>query len=1018
MPNQGQKQGNVFPYILAGIIFLFSLGATYGLWRSAQIAALKDLQNDFDFHVREITDGIEKRMGTYEQVLRGTRGFLDGSTDVTHARFRSYIAALNLEEHYPGIQGIAISQVVPPAEKDAHVATIRRQGFADYTIRPPGEREFYTSISHIEPLSGLNPGALGFDMFSEPVRRAAMARARDTGKAAMSGKVKLIQESTEKVQAGFVMYIPIYRKDSPTDTVKQRQDAHIGWIGGPFRMDDLMAGLGGKRSLGLNVKIYDGDAVSQQSMLFQSADNTAGQRSQPALFSDTKKINIAGRPWTVQVGSNAAFEQRLDTDTPRFIALTGFGISLLLSLLVWALASGRRRAIVLAREMTEELRASEFRWKYALEGAGDGVWDWDKQSGEVTYSRQWKAMLGYGDAEIENTVAQWERLVHPEDKQRMLAAMDDYLAGRAPAYAIELRVLCKDGSWKWVLSRGTVVNRSDDGSPLRMIGTQSDITDRKEAEQREIERLQLLDETRAALHHSQKLEAVGQLTGGVAHDFNNALQIIGANLELLQGRIQGDTGTSALLDSARQGVERGAKLSSQLLAFARRQPLQPRVINLRRMTLEMHELLRSVLGESVEIRTNISDDLANTFIDPHQLENVIVNLALNSRDAMEGRGCLTIQVRNETVEPSGVVAELDVPPGQYVLLSIADTGGGMTDEVMQQAFEPFFTTKPQGQGTGLGLSMAYGFVKQSGGQIRIDSRIGEGTTVRIYLPRSSEAESEPATGASLPAVGGAETILVVEDDAEVQATVVAMLTELGYRVLKANDGDEALKVLQSSPSIDLLFTDVIMPGSTQSPDLAAKAQALFPDIAVLFTSGYTRNALLQNGHLDSKVNLLSKPYRREQLAARIRAVLNERKQRIVEPAVRLTESVSGKVSGRGKLRVLVVEDNHDMQTLTCQMISMLGYQACGTNSAEEALKILDGCKYDVLFTDIGLPGMDGVALAQAVSLSITNIKIIFSTGYGDIVDRQENIGEVILTKPFTLAQLQSALQECESASAP
>lgn len=1002
----GHKQDNFFPYFLTGIVLLFSLALTYGLWRTTHAAAMKDLQGEFDFRVRQTTDRIDRRMATYEQALRGTKGFLEGSDEITYAEFRTYIAALGLQDYYPGIQGIAISRLVRPEEKDRHVAAIREQGITDYAIRPAGEREFYTSISHIEPLTGINPRALGYDMFTEPVRRAAMERARDTGRAALSGKVTLIQENIERPQAGFVMYVPMYRKGFPAETLAQRREAITGWIGGPFRMDDLMVGLNRERASDLAIEIYDGDTISQKSMLFDSDNGTSRDQSSRSLFDVTKTISIAGRPWTVRIESGPAFEQQLDTDPSRYIAFAGIAVGALLSLLVWTLATGRRRAIGLASTMTEELRASEFRWKYALEGAGDGVWDWDNRTDDVLYSRRWKEMLGYDENEIANKFSEWERLAHPEDRSGALLALDDYLAGRSPVFSTEHRMRCKDGSWKWILSRGMAVSRSDDGAFARIIGTHSDITERKKAEQLQAERQQLLDEARTALHHSQKLEAVGKLTGGVAHDFNNTLQIIGANLELLQGQLQGNSEANALLTSARQGVERGAKLSSQLLAFARRQPLQPRVVNMRRMTQNLHDLLRSVLGESVEIRTNIADDLANTFIDPHQLENVIVNLALNSRDAMDGRGCLTIQARNETIGHAGVNSETDVPHGEYVLLSIADTGAGMSAEVMEQAFEPFFTTKPQGEGTGLGLSMAYGFVSQSGGHIRIASQIGQGTTVRIYLPRSSEAESEPIASPSLPPVGGIETILMVEDDLAVQAAGAAMLAELGYQVLKANNGDAALKVLQNSESIDLLFTDVVMPGTLQSPDLAAQARVLFPDIAILFTSGYTRNVLLQNGHLDSKVNLLGKPYRREQLATRIRTVLDEKKQTVPEVA---SEPADG---DSGKIRVLVVEDNQDMQMLVCEMLSMLGYKAHGTTTAEDALNILKSHEYDVLLTDIGLPGMDGVALAKEVSRAIPNIKIIFASGYGDIVNTPENVGSVMLSKPYTLVQLQSALQEC------
>ncbi|HEV2609031.1 MAG TPA: CHASE domain-containing protein [Noviherbaspirillum sp.] len=1021
-PAKGRE--GLLPQLLALLIFLLSFATTYGLWRSAHVEAMKELRADFDFRVLETAERIEQRMGTYEQVLRGTKGFLGGSTDVSHERFRAYVETLRLERHYPGIQGIALSQIVLPADKDRHVAAIRELGFSDYAIRPAGEREIYSSISHIEPLTGLNPSALGFDMFSEPIRQAAMARARDTGNAALSGKLKLIQERAERSQAGFVMYVPLYRAGMPADTIEQRRANIIGWVGGPFRMDDLMANLGGQRLADLRLQIYDGNAMTEAAKLFES-----GSRSADPLFSQTRRLLIAGRPWVLSIESTPAFEARIDTEKPRFIALTGAGISLLLGTLVWVLATGRRRALALATAMTNELRASESRWKYALEGAGDGVWDWNIRTGQVLYTRQWKKMLGYADDDIAPEASEWDRLTHPADKQRVTSILAAHLEGRSPSYASEHRLLCKDGSWKWVLSRGMVVSRDRDGNALRMIGTHSDITARKQAEEREAERLQQLEEARTALHHAQKLEAVGKLTGGVAHDFNNALQIIGGNLQLLELRTGGNEQAAALIHGAMKAVDRGAKLSSQLLAFARRQPLQPRVVNLGRMTRSMDELMRRALGESIEIHTIIAPVMLNTLVDPYQLENVILNLALNSRDAMQGQGSLTIEAGSEyldagTDSDTDTVPGPELPPGRYVTLAISDTGSGMTPEVLEHAFEPFFTTKPEGQGTGLGLSMAYGFVKQSGGHIRIFSEVGHGTMVKIYLPASDDPETDMSVVTSQTVIGGSETILVVEDDAGVRGVVVGMLTELGYRVLQAQDGREALDALASGESIDLLFTDVVMPGPVQSPELAARAKQMVPGIAVLFTSGYTRDVITQDGRLDADLQLLSKPYRREQLAIRIRSMLFHRQgQRPMEtptarpiPISALTPPVEEDAAGDPLLpatrrrEILVVEDNNDMRMLLCEMLGILGHHPHPAANAEDALQRLSHGGIDVLLTDIGLPGMSGVELAEAAAAADASMKIIFASGHGETVQTPHNLSSVTLAKPYTLIQLQQALQ--------
>lgn len=381
-----------------------------------------------------------------------------------------------------------------------------------------------------------------------------------------------------------------------------------------------------------------------------------------------------------------------------------------------------------------------------------------------------------------------------------------------------------------------------------------------EAERREAE---------AALFQAQKMEAVGNLTGGVAHDFNNLLQVISGNVQLLRRDGPPDERSQRRLQAVEGAIERGARLASQLLAFARRQPLQPVVLDLGLLVHEMDDLLRRAIGEDVRLETRAHADLWNTLADPNQLENVILNLAINARDAMEGTGTLTIGMENVPMEEGP-------GPGAWVLLTISDTGAGMTPEVMARAFEPFFTTKPEGRGTGLGLSMVYGFVKQSGGHVAIESTVGGGTTIRIWLQRAGEQVSPREAERARRSEGGNETILVVEDDPQVRAVAVETIAGLGYRVIEASDGAGALAALGDGARVDLLFTDVVMPGPVRGPELARRARELAPDLEVLFTSGYTESALESGGRIPGNCSLLSKPWRREDLAARLRQLLGRR----------------------------------------------------------------------------------------------------------------------------------------------
>jgi PAS domain S-box-containing protein len=427
----------------------------------------------------------------------------------------------------------------------------------------------------------------------------------------------------------------------------------------------------------------------------------------------------------------------------------------------------------------------------------------------------------------------------------------------------EIRLLLPAGWRQFDFAMRPVHDR--DGAVVAIVPEAVDVTERHQAEER--------------LRQAQKMEAVGQLTGGVAHDFNNLLQVISANLHLVSRLTHADEKVMQRLASATDAVRRGAKLASQLLAFGRRQALAPRVVNVGRFIHGIEDLVRRSIGEGVEVEAIVSAGLWNTFVDPTQIENALLNLAINARDAMDGNGRLTIEVGNAFLDDDYVRGHVDLKPGQYVMLAVSDTGCGMTPQVLAQVFQPFFSTKPTGSGTGLGLSMVYGFVRQSGGHVKIYSEPGQGTTVKLYLPRAHEgADAVDATPGSGAEAGGDETVLVVEDDAAVRGATVEMLQELGYRVLKAGDADQALVVIDDAvaqhAAIDLLFTDVVMPGRLKSPELADKARERLPGIAVLFTSGYAQNAIVHGGRLDPGVELLPKPYTAQALASKVRAVLD------------------------------------------------------------------------------------------------------------------------------------------------
>ncbi|SAK92925.1 sensor kinase/response regulator fusion protein [Caballeronia calidae] len=614
-------------------------------------------------------------------------------------------------------------------------------------------------------------------------------------------------------------------------------------------------------------------------------------------------------------------------------------------------------------------------------------------------SPSWTTVLGFDSQRLHSQTVM--DLVHPDDALAVAAELDRLRASGQPV-RYECRLRRSDGGWRWIA--WTV---SLDPRTRRIHGVGRDVTaDRETAD--------ALRHAEEALRVAQKMEAIGQLTGGVAHDFNNLLQVIGGNLQLLAKDVAGQDKPEQRVRSALAGVARGANLASQLLAFGRRQPLAPKVVNLGRFVRGLDDMFRRALGDGIEIETVVTGGLWNTLVDPFQVENALLNLAINARDAMNGHGKLTIEAGNASLDETYAIRNVDVTPGQYVMVAVTDTGAGMSPEVQERAFEPFFTTKREGQGTGLGLSMVYGFVKQSGGHVKVYSEEGHGTTVRIYLPRAREEEDRETAIDAGPAKGGSETILVVEDDEEVRATVVELLADLGYRVLRAKDAQSALAIVESGVPIDLLFTDVVMPGPLRSTELARKARERVPGIAVLFTSGYTDNAIVHAGRLDEGIDLLSKPYTHEALARKVRHVLGQPAQPSAPAAVDIDTSVPGVAQddALSRMRVLFVEDNELVRASTAELLRTFGLDLIEAGSVDEALALLRAHRFELLLTDVDLAGQSGVELAVAACRETPALGVVFVTGYDLALsdDERRALPKAIqLRKPFDPLALIDAL---------
>ena len=559
-------------------------------------------------------------------------------------------------------------------------------------------------------------------------------------------------------------------------------------------------------------------------------------------------------------------------------------------------AFSRMSAALAAREGERDRseiaqRESEARFRYMADSAPALIWMSDAR-GQVVFAnmhydhvfgRPAAAMLGQG----------WEADVLPEDLPRYRAAFREAFRTRQ-TFRHEARVRDKQRQVRWLRCEA-VPRLNDKGNFLGYTGCAVDITEARlateELEGRVVERTAALEQAVDALHaealerewaeatlrQSQKMEAVGQLTGGIAHDFNNMLQAIGGSLEMIQRRVDQGRGAEVgrYLDTARQTTTRAAGLTSRLLAFARQQTLHPRPVEPDEMVEGMAELIRRTVGPAIMLELRLGDGLWSVLCDPGQLENVLLNLAINARDAMPEGGMLTIATADVRLRHAEVADQEGATPGEYVEISVADTGMGMDEATKARAFEPFFTTKPIGQGTGMGLSQVYGFVRQSGGLVRLDSTLGQGTTVRLRLPRHEPAQAEQAQPATAEpsGVGAGEAVILVEDEAGVRELAAERLRELGYTVLEAEDGPAALHLLRSTARADLLVTDVGLPGGLNGRQVADAARERWPDLPVLFITGYAGGAL--EGQLASGMVVIGKPFGLDVLATRVRAMLEK-----------------------------------------------------------------------------------------------------------------------------------------------
>jgi two-component system sensor histidine kinase EvgS len=521
------------------------------------------------------------------------------------------------------------------------------------------------------------------------------------------------------------------------------------------------------------------------------------------------------------------------------------------------------------QNIEEELISQKAILENILEGTNAGTWYWNVQTGEVTLNERWADIIGYTlDELIPTSIKTWEDYTHPDDLVKANEALEKHFSRRLEYYDVDFRQKHKNGDWVWVNARGKVVEWTNDDKPLWMFGTHLDITERKRAEE---DRGKL----QAQLIQAQKMESVGTLAGGVAHDFNNMLAVILGNVEMALKQVDPAQPLHANLQEIHEAAERSADLTRQLLAFARRQTIAPKVLDLNETVAGTLKMLQRLISEDIDLAWSPGANLWSVKMDPSQIDQILANLCVNARDAITGAGKITIETGNSSFDEEDCVdSATGIILGEFIQLTVSDDGCGMDKTTCDMIFEPFFTTKGASRGTGLGLSTVYGIVKQNNGFINVYSEPGEGTTFRLYLPRYvGEAEKNSAEGPAEVPVGHGERVLLVEDEPAVMKMSKKMLRRLGYQVLAASTPREALRLAtEYSGGIHLVITDVVLP-EMNGRDLSDQLCSLYPGIKTLFMSGYTANVIAHQGVLDDGVNFLQKPFSMKDLGVKVRGIL-------------------------------------------------------------------------------------------------------------------------------------------------
>ncbi|MBI5923441.1 MAG: CHASE domain-containing protein [Betaproteobacteria bacterium] len=916
----------------AWVVFLIFLSLTLIAWDGQHRLAVRSAAQEFELHVRDVIGSIEERLRQHEQILLGAEGLLVASESVTRAEWRTYVERLHLKENYSGIQGVGFVQIIRPADLQAHIAALRAEGFPDYTVHPPGDRSLYTSTIYLEPFSGRNLAAFGYDMMSEATRAKAMRMAAESGKTTISGKVKLVQETHGKEQAGFLMYLPVYREHRALTTPEEGWQALQGFVYSPYRVDDLMAGILGKRILMLDFVIFDGEGETDGARMFVSADERAdGTHAATPKMSTMRSIQAYGHTWTVRLQSRPEFDASFQSPLDAVIPALGGGISVLLFVLVSFLISRRERAEEMAAQMTmdiraneEKLRQSEMRIHAIVDGADHLIISTNTEGVIELFNRAAERYLGYRAEEVIGKSA-LSLFLDPDEVFRRSQEMAtegmsvepgiEVFTARARKDAAgdthEWTYIRKDGS-RFPVSLTVTALRDGNGEISAFLGIATDITERKK-----IERM--------------KTEFIST----VSHELRTPLTSIRGALALVAGGVVGElpAAVKPLVEIAHKNSERLILLVNDLLDMEK---IEAGKMEFNASPLKLMPLLNQALdgnrayAEQYQVNYAVESDLpeAMVSVDANRMMQVLANLLSNAAKYSPAGGKVLVAVERM---------------GKRIRVAVKDNGPGIPDEFKARVFQKFAQadssdTRNKG-GTGLGLSITKAIVEHMGGRIWFDSQPNLQTTFYVEFPEWVERKL-PEIGHGIE--GATHRVLVCEDNRDTATVLRMMLEQAGYAVDIAYDANQA-KQLLAQGGYATMTLDLALPGQSGISLIRElhghEATAMLPILVVSARAAEGKQEL--NGEEFGIIEWIDKPVNQDRLLAVINGVVGR--------------------SGQARAKVLHVEDDADIFHVMHEVAGEVADTVHAANLAE-ARQMLAQCRYDLVILDLDLPDGSGKEL--------------------------------------------------------